>query len=41
MTLVAFAYVARVAGPTGFGYLEFASSVALLRRLFRRTAFTG
>jgi PST family polysaccharide transporter len=27
LTLVTFAFVARVAGPVGFGYLEFASSV--------------
>ncbi len=29
LTLATFAFVARIAGPNGFGYLEFASSVVL------------
>jgi PST family polysaccharide transporter len=34
ITLATFAFVARLVGPSGFGYLEFASSIALCAALF-------
>ena len=39
LTVVAIAYVARVVGPTGFGYIEFAISVSLLGGLLVHQGF--
>lgn len=39
LTLAAIAHVARVAGPTGFGYLAFATSVVLLSGLLVHQGF--
>ena len=39
LTFVAIAFAARIAGPTGFGYLEFAASVVLLAGLLVHQGF--